>query len=284
MLKLPTMNPEVVANEIQTFILNKVKQHSKTGIVIGLSGGVDSAVVAALAVRAFKNTEYTVEGYYIPHLKDWHKQSDYKDVRLFSEKFQISCYTVDISNHCINLGRDVVHPWKCLNQFDLGNMCSRMRANVLWTTAAIENKLVCGTGNQDEADIGYYTMTGDGAAHIQPIVGLPKRLVYQLAVYLKIPSTIIAKAPSAGLTEGQTDQGELGYNWDIVETVMLNLSLDPEVLANTLIQEHILYYDDVIFDSFLDVIEDIKRRHEVSISKAEVIHPPSPNITLNYGD
>ncbi|MBI5698415.1 MAG: NAD(+) synthase, partial [Thaumarchaeota archaeon] len=101
-----------------------------------------------------------------------------------------------------------------------GNLMSRIRANVLSTRAATENKTVAGTGNKDEDfSIGYYTLFGDGAVHISPIGALPKRLVRQMASYLGF-SNLANRTPTAGLEPGQTDFRDLGYDYDLVEIVI----------------------------------------------------------------
>ena len=99
------------------------------------------------------------------------------------------------------------------SNFHKGNMISRIRANVLSTKAATETKILAGTGNKDEDfGIGYYTLFGDGAVHISPIAGLPKRLVREMAAYLRLDKQIIQREPSAGLNRSKV----ILKTWDTI--------------------------------------------------------------------
>ncbi len=279
MVILPTMNPKIVADEICVFILETVQKQNKTGAVVGLSGGIDSAVVALLALRAFKNYDYELKVYIMPSATN---ES--------AEGIRASHLA---KNYKINMG--VVHIWALVNiteqylgvnlrPFDKGNMVSRMRANALSTYAAIENKVLLGTGNQDEDyGIGYYTLFGDGAVHCSPISGLSKRLVYQMGEYLGVPDEIMTALPTAGLEKGQTDYGDLGYGYDIVEFF---LEAKHQLISTSdAIKEAIerkFKYDVNKFPNIEIVWNDIIARHNIAQEKMKIIHPPSPTITLNY--
>jgi NAD+ synthetase len=180
------------------------------------------------------------------------------------------------------------------NKFHKGNMISRIRANVLSTKAATENKTVAGTGNRDEDfGIGYYTLFGDGAVHFSPIAGLPKRLVREMAAFLSLGKKIIQREPTAGLEPGQSDFKDLGYEYDVVEWVTEGLSqgLSREELIKhpqivPLIERQIQRYTDVCgsakFDSVKTVVDDVLDRHQLAKEKMKIIHPPTPRITLSY--
>jgi NAD+ synthase len=279
MVILPTMNSKIVADEICEFIKNTVKKQNKTGAVIGLSGGIDSAVVALLALRAFKKTDYNLQTYIIPSytnepaegIRASHLAKDYKIDRNVVHMSHLTYITEKF------LGVE-------LNPFDKGNMTSRIRANILSTYAAVENKVLLGTGNQDEDyGIGYYTLFGDGAVHCSPISGLSKRLVYQMGGYLNVPNKIMGATPTAGLEEGQTDYGDLGYGYDIVEFFLEAkhqlVSLKDAVKEAT---ERKFKYDVNKFPNIAIVWNDIIARHNIAQEKMKIIHPPSPIITLNY--
>jgi len=222
-MKLPTMNPEVVSKEIQKFILNKVRHHKKTGVVLGLSGGVDSSVVAVLCLRAFAGTPFVVKTYYLPHYVGG-------DDRIFIDQLikkfpAISYQVISIVSQCTS-HIDMVEAFSSkLSNYEKGNCYSRIRATFLSDFAEKGNKVLSGTGNRDEDyGIGYYTMFGDGAVHMNPIGCLSKRLVYQMAEYLDIPISIIGREPTAGLEPNQTDLGDLGYHYSTVEIVMESLA------------------------------------------------------------
>ena len=281
MIKLPTMNPEMVSRQIETFILNTVNQHKKTGVVLGLSGGIDSSVVAVLCKRAFQGTSYNVVGYFLPHrLAD--ESRDY--VNTLVDAFELSSQEIplDALAH-MNIGLIQEHVG-LLNDFDRGNLSSRVRANVLSTLAAKENKVLSGTGNRDEDyGIGYYTLFGDGAVHMNPIGCLSKRLVYQMANYLEIPPSIIGRAPTAGLEPDQTDFKDLGYTYETVEMVIEALDQGVNIYDFIIyLEEKHTIYDSNKFRNLGDVVGDIISRNLVAKSKAEIIHPPVPKITLDY--
>ena len=175
-----------------------------------------------------------------------------------------------------------------------GNLISRIRANVLSTKAATEHKILAGTGNRDEDfGIGYYTLFGDGAVHISPIAGLPKRLVREMAEFLAVDDTIIHRIPSAGLEPGQSDFKDLGYDYDVVELVTAGFEQGfsrEELIAHDqiapLVEKQIDHYrsryDNPPLKSVGQVIDDIAGRHLIALDKVKIIHPPTPEITLTY--
>ena len=281
MIKLPTMNPEVVSRQIQKFILDTVNQHKKTGVVLGISGGIDSSVVAVLCKRALEGTEHRVVGYFLPHtLAD--ESRDY--VNSLVDAFDLPSQEIPIDALALmNIGLLEQHIG-LLNAFDKGNLYSRVRANVLSTLAAKENKVLSGTGNRDEDyGIGYYTLFGDGAVHMNPIGALSKRLVYQMANYLEIPPSIIGRAPSAGLEPDQTDFKDLGYTYETVEMVIEAMNQGVNIYDFIIyIEDKHIVYDSNKFRNLGDVVGDIISRHLIAKTKAEIIHPPVPEVTLDY--
>ena len=281
MIKLPTMNPVVVSRQIQKFILDTIEQHKKSGVVLGLSGGIDSSVVAILSMRALEGTSHNVVGCFLPHvLAD--KSRDY--VNMLVDAFEIPAQEISIetlAQEHINLIEQHVG---LLNDFDRGNLYSRVRANVLSTLAAKENKVLSGTGNRDEDyGIGYYTLFGDGAVHINPIGCLSKRLVYQMANYLEIPPSIIGRAPSAGLEPDQTDSKDLGYFYNTVEIVIEAIDQGVNIVDLVrYLKKRLTTYNSEKFQNVGEVIGDIISRNLIAKYKAQIIHPPVPRVTLDY--
>jgi len=285
MIYLPSMNPEVVSKEIQKFILNTVNQHKKSGVVLGLSGGIDSSVVAVLCLKAFEETSHIVMGYYLPH------QSD-DDSRFFVDQLihafpAIRDQWKNISRICsasINIAEEGGIPIPLTN-YQKGNVYSRVRANVLSTFAEKENKVLSGTGNRDEDyGVGYYTLFGDGAVHMNPIGCLSKRLVYQMAEYLEIPKSIIKRTPTAGLEPNQTDFDDLGYEYSTVEIIMeaLDQGADvPHIIE--ILESKIIVFSYDKFKTMADIVQDVLSRHFIALSKSKIIHPPIPTVTLHYG-
>lgn len=286
MIKLPTINHGEAFQSIGSFIREIVKKNYATGCVIGLSGGIDSSVTAAIIQKAFQGTQYELVGYILP---DEVNRQDIDDAILLCNNFNIKYKTIEIHHGVLQIGVDILNAGYTIGQYDLGNMTSRVRATYLNTLGAIENKVVAGTGNNDEDEaIGYYTLFGDGAVHCSPIGNLSKRLVYQMANYIKrtwldFPQSIIDKTPSAGLEPGQTDEGDLGYNYDVVEFIKEGFKQDftmTEVVK--FLEQSSLSFNHKIFDSWYAVLVNYSRRNVIAKNKQKLISPPAAPVNLIY--
>ena len=298
-IKLATMDCKQVSKEIGDFIIDVVQQAASSGCVIGLSGGVDSSTAAALikssfdrynAERAGDEQALELVGYILPSsvnvsVDETDAASVAKHLGLRYETHSIEALVESFKS---------TNPEVFENKFHKGNMISRIRANVLSSKAATENKTVAGTGNRDEDfGIGYYTLFGDGAVHFSPIAGLPKRLVREMAAFLGLDKKIIRREPTAGLEPGQSDFKDLGYDYDVVERVTEGLEQGfsredlikhPQVVP--LIEKQIQQYQSVFgnakFDSVTAMVDDVLDRHQQAKDKMKIIHPPTPPITLSY--
>lgn len=297
---LPEIDSEQAAAEIGEFVVNQVISHSSTGCVIGLSGGVDSTTTAALIKKAFdrynssvsadnQKKQLEVVGYILP--SDTNNPDDTRDGINVAERLGI--------RHEVHSIEKILEAFQSTNpealavKYDKGNLMSRIRANILSTKAATENKTLAGTGNKDEDfGIGYYTLFGDGAVHISPIGNLSKRLVRQMSCYFGFED-IAKRIPTAGLEPGQTDYKDLGYDYDVVELVSEGFSQGltrEEIIVHSQIKpvvEHQinLYeskYGHKKFNSVGEVVDDIVRRHYIADEKAKIIHPPIAPVTLMY--
>ena len=292
-IKLARMDCEKVSAEIGDFVIGQVKYTGTTGCVVGLSGGVDSSTTAALIKRAFDQytaAKYELVGYILP--SSLNKQDDIKDAEGVSRYLGIRYETHSIEKPVD--GFRATNPEAFENIFHKGNLISRVRSNVLSTKAATENKIVAGTGNKDEDfGIGYYTLFGDGAVHLSPIGGLSKRLVREMAAFLGLGDHIVNRVPTAGLEPGQSDFKDLGYDYDVVELVtegvaqgltIAELSRHEQIAP--VVETHLTHYKKVFgeskFNSAEQVVSDVLRRHEIAKGKMQIIHPPSPNISLMY--
>jgi NAD+ synthase len=254
---------------------------------------VDSSTTAALIKRAFErhaDAKYELVGYILPsHLN---KQDDIKDAEGVAQFLGIRWETHSIEAPVEALRATNPEAFDFI--FHKGNMISRVRANVLSTKAATENKIVAGTGNKDEDfGIGYYTLFGDGAVHLSPIGGLPKRLVREMAGYLGLGDHIVNRVPTAGLEPGQSDYKDLGYDYDVVELVseghvqgFTSAELGRHEPIVTVVENQLAHYRKVFgafkFTRVQQVVEDVLRRHEIAKGKMKIIHPPSPEISLIY--
>lgn len=196
---------------ISRWIKDQVEQAGAQGVVLGLSGGIDSAVVAAIAQRSLGEA---VLGLILPCHS--HKKDEEDALRIASH-LHLETVTVNLSP----LYDTVLTILPPADQQVTANLKPRLRMTVLYYFAGIRNYLVAGTGNRCEIAVGYFTKYGDGAVDLLPLGDLIKSQVKDLARRLGIPEDIIAKPPSAGLLPGQTDEGELGLTYDQLEQVLL---------------------------------------------------------------
>jgi NAD+ synthase len=198
-------------NKITKWIKDKVKESKAAGIVMGLSGGIDSAVVAALSKNAVGKNR--VLGLFLPCHSH---SSDIKDAILVAKKLGIKTKKIDLSKVYDQLLKILPSG----NKLASANLRPRLRMLTLYYFANSLNYLVCGTGNRSELMAGYFTKYGDGGVDILPIADLYKKDVRKLAKELSIPSQVIAKPPSAGLWPGQTDEGEMGITYDELDGIL----------------------------------------------------------------
>jgi NAD+ synthase len=192
------------------------------GIVVGLSGGVDSAVVARLSQMAMPDNVMAV---IMPAHSD---PRDAQDAKLVADAFELPVITVDLADPYDALLEDLqasldgavrrLPPTdEAASRLALANVKPRLRMTTLYFVANRLNYIVAGTGNRSEIAIGYYTKYGDGGVDVLPLGSLVKSQVRALARELRVPASVIDKAPSAGLWLGQTDEGEMGFTYAELE-------------------------------------------------------------------
>lgn len=198
-------------NKIINWIRGQVKSSRAKGLILGLSGGIDSAVVLALAKQAVGKDK--VLAICLPcHSHQEHLD----DARLIARKFGIKTKVIDLSNTYNSLIKALPKAGKIA----ISNLKPRLRMLVLYYFANKFNYLVCGTGNKSEIMAGYFTKYGDGGVDILPIGDLLKSQVRELARELNIPEPIITKLPTAGLWPGQTDEGEMGITYRELDDIL----------------------------------------------------------------
>lgn len=207
--------------KVKDLIRTAVWESGTEGVVIGISGGIDSAVAAALAVKSLEAKR--VLGVFMPAREP---SPDEADARLLAERLGIELLTVPLEKPLKEL---MAAPNITDTPMSAGNASARLRMTVLYNIAAARNCLVCGTSNKTEYLIGYSTKWGDGAADIQPLLHLYKKDVYALAEELEIPESIITKAPSAGFFAGQTDEKEIGMTYEELDNALFSLELNDGV-------------------------------------------------------
>ncbi|MCX8176416.1 MAG: NAD+ synthase [Candidatus Bathyarchaeota archaeon] len=222
----------LVKQKITKFIVKHVKKAGAEGVVIGLSGGLDSSTVAVLCVSALGADK--VLGLIMPSTTT--SQQDTEDAKLLAENLGIKHEVIDISPVEDRFLTLCSHQ-DLSNKVAVGNIKPRIRMAILYYHANLLNRLVVGTGNKTEILVGYYTKYGDGGVDIQPLGGLYKTQVRWLAEYMKLPSHIIWKTPTAGLWIGQTDEEELGIKYDLLDLILyglVDLKMKPQKVAESL--------------------------------------------------
>ncbi len=220
---------EILVQKLCDWMEDKVTKAKAEGVVFGLSGGLDSAVVASLSIRIFPQNTLAI---IIP----CHSlEVDINDALDFINKFNIPYKIIDLSK-VYDLFIHLLNDKEKEGSFKLAeaNMKPRLRMITLYYFANKLNYLVVGTGNKTELTIGYFTKYGDGGADILPLGNLLKSQVKELAEYLGIPKKIINKPPSAGLWEGQTDEEEIGVSYN-----QLDKYLKTGKLSNKIIEKKI---------------------------------------------
>lgn len=221
------MNEKSLINYYQylvQWLQEQVKTANANGLILGISGGIDSAVCAKLMKLAFPNNHLAV---IMPcHSND----EDQQLAEQLSKSLNLNTIKIDLTStyNIFHQQLKIDHDNKN-QQLAAANSKSRLRMTTLYTLAQANNYLVLGTDNADEWYIGYFTKYGDGAADLVPIVNLLKSQVRQLAKILEIPESIIIRPPSAGLWANQTDEEELGFTYDQLDAYLLSQPIEPKI-------------------------------------------------------
>jgi NAD+ synthase len=209
------LNTAIVRDLLVRFIKDQTSNAGFTRAVIGISGGVDSAVSAALAAEALGQAN--VLGVMIPYRTSNPKSVD--DAMSVIQSTGIRSELVDISKMVDAYCEDT----RITDSLRRGNVMARMRMIVLYDLSAREKALVIGTSNKTEILVGYGTQHGDLASAINPLGDLYKSQIWQLAEALGIPKPVIDKAPSADLWEGQTDEKEMGVTYADLDALLFEM-------------------------------------------------------------
>lgn len=229
------------AKDIAEWLAQRVASAGSRGIVVGLSGGIDSAVVVGLAAMAMPNR---VVGVMLPCHSD---PRDEADAKLAADHFGVAAIRVDLAPAYDQLLKDLrkatadlpadQRPVSTADEVDIkmrvpvANVKPRLRMTSLYFIANSLNYLVAGTGNRSELTIGYFTKYGDGGVDLLPIGRLLKSEVRAIARELGVPAPVMEKPPSAGLWQGQTDESEMGFTYADLENYLTN---GPQTVAPAL--------------------------------------------------
>ncbi|MDP4119766.1 MAG: NAD(+) synthase [Bacillota bacterium] len=202
---------------IGNFIRGKVDEAKRSGVVLGISGGIDSAVVARLCQEAGIKTTLVL----LPDGDTMDKSKSTQDAMSVVNTFSFDYRVVNIGEACKQVEGAIGME---ISDFAKINIRPRIRMTVLYSIAQTMGAFVIGTGNLAERVVGYFTKWGDGANDINPLGMLTKKEVRILAKELNVPDQIITKPPSANLFEGQTDENELGFTYEQIDKFILEKS------------------------------------------------------------
>lgn len=208
-----------IKNKLISFIRLKVEGAGAKGAIIGLSGGIDSTLTAYLSVEALGAEN--VMGILMPE-KGLTSRQDIDDALEVVKLLGIEHRITEISK-VLQSFSSVIPDFDKTARSASGNLKARTRMCILYYHANLMNRMVVGTGNKTELLLGYFTKYGDGGVDIEPIGCLYKTQVRGLARYMGVPARIIDKVPTAGLWQGQTDEGELGVTYEIADKILAML-------------------------------------------------------------
>jgi NAD+ synthase len=218
------MDIKSAVQAIGNFLTESLETSGCNGYVVGVSGGIDSAVSTALAVRAVGAEN--VLGVSLPYRAS--SESSRTDAGDLAAQFKFEFLTVDISPMIDAYFPDI----EKTDRLRAGNKMARERMSILFDLAQERSRLVLGTGNRTEICLGYTTWYGDAACSVNPIGELYKCDIRQLAQELGVPESIISKPPSADLWADQTDEAEIGLSYDRMDG-LLELLVERSIRSRT---------------------------------------------------
>lgn len=202
------------ADSLEGFISRTMENTGTSGAVVGISGGIDSAVVVKLCADALGPEK--VSAVFMP--TDLTPEEDYRQTRMMCEAWGVRYEIVNIQPAVDAFGGMI--PWEGCDPLQKGNVMARCRMIVLYDRARRSGSLVYGTTNRTEHLMGYMTKFGDGAEDVSPIIDLYKTQVWQIAEIIGVPREIIDKVPTAGLWKGQTDEEEMGITYHSLDLAL----------------------------------------------------------------
>ena len=228
----------LVEDILTSFLRNEVQKFGFRSVAIGLSGGIDSAVVIELAVRAFGAGQ--VLGVMMPYRSSSPESLEHAE--LMVSRLGVRSEVVDISPAVDAFVRSVPEG----DLLRRGNIMARTRMVYLYDISARDGRLIIGTSNKTELLLGYGTLFGDMASAVNPVGDLYKTQLRGLARYLGIPEPLIAKVPSADLWEGQSDEADLGFSYEDADSI-LYMMLEKRMDRQSILAEGVpaAFYDRV---------------------------------------
>ncbi|MDY3868658.1 MAG: NAD(+) synthase [Pyramidobacter sp.] len=221
---IPLRDAKKLIDFVEGWIRQTVSSSGARGAVVGLSGGIDSAVAAALMKNALGR-----ENVFAVKMPCHSMTADGEDADLVARALDIQTLEVDLSETFDAFSRALNAAFPP-SPIAAANIKPRLRMTTVYSIAQTLGCLVCGTGNKDELTVGYFTKFGDGGCDFMPLADLTKSEVFAMAKELGIPSAVISKPPSAGLWEGQTDEKEMGLTYAAIDAYLTGQPVDAESL------------------------------------------------------
>jgi NAD+ synthase len=217
----------LITKKIEDFLKTQVEKSNSNGIILGLSGGIDSSVITYLCSRVLKEKTLALV---MPDSKISPKEETEDALKIIA-KLGIAYKLLDI-NQIVSEYSKYLEP----NERALGNLRARVRANILYYYANSKNLLVVGSSDKSEFLIGYFTKFGDGSADILPIVSLEKTQIREIAKFLGVPKNIIEKKSSPYLWKGHNAEEEIGVRYEEIDSILFcifdkKLSIEDTVQA-----------------------------------------------------
>lgn len=248
-----------VEKRVCRFIKEYVEKAGAQGIVLGLSGGVDSATVAALSSKAIGGKN--VLALMLPE-KETFKRKDIDDAKIIADQFQLQTQTIDMTDVLKSFYQGIP-AFDLVDRLCKGNIKARTRMIFLYYYANKQNRIVCGTSDKSETMMGYFTKWGDAAADIAPIIDLYKLQVRKLACHLEIPEKLALKPSTPALWPNQLAESELEINYETLDLILYGLErfMKSKEIANQLNLE-------------LTIVDKIKKRWISNEHKRRMPLPP----------
>lgn len=191
------------------FIEDKTKEAMTNKLVLGLSGGLDSAVALVLAISAVGREN--IKCYMLPYFEN----ENHNDAVMLAKELEVDYKIISIN--------DIVDCFKCDNDiYRKGNIMARVRMTILYDKAMKHKALVLGTNNFSEYMTGYFTKWGDGVSDLEPLMNFTKTELFEVAKLIGLPKAFYTKKPSADLWEGQTDESEMKLSYEDIDKIINN--------------------------------------------------------------
>ena len=217
--KILNIDLEATAEKIKLFIKEYMEKAGAKGLVLGISGGVDSCTAAAISALAVGGAK--VLGLLLPE-EETYNPKDIEDAKLVAKKFGIKTETIDITPILKAFYRSIP-AYDPEDRISRGNIKARTRMICIYYYANKENRIVIGSSDKSESMMGYFTKWGDVAADISPLMDLYKTQVRKLALHIGLPKEIAMKPSTPALWPNQTAEGELGIKYEVVDLILYGL-------------------------------------------------------------